>query len=89
MNDLNLDDLIIRHAGGKIYMIDIDVKENYYKPVLLNEMGEEILTLIKQYKDIDKTAENIAQKYEANKDMVKNDIILFLDSIKNKHEKWD
>ncbi len=89
MSDLKMKDLSIRHAAGLIFLIDRKVKGGvYHRPIIINEVGEEIFLLLADGMDISSTAKTIAKRYDIDVKTAEQDVTGFIDGVRNGYIEW-
>lgn len=89
MSSLSLNDLNIRHAAGRIYLIDSERSTfPYHRPVVINKVGEEIFLLLTSGKSVDEAADIMAQEYGADRSEIVSDIMDFVNGVGKGYVEW-
>ncbi len=90
MSDKLFEKLFVRRAAGKIYLLDKELEGGrYHKPVVINEIGEEMFTLLAEGHDVPETAEIMAGRYEVESSMIEADVNAFISDIKKQYKYWE
>ncbi len=72
----------VRKAAGSYWLLDMQQDgKNYIEPIALNESGAKIWELASQGLDISAIAEQLAKQYGIGAEMVKEDILRFLEGL--------
>lgn len=72
----------VRKAAGNYWLLDMQQDgKNYIEPIALNESGARIWELASQGLDISAIAEHLAKQYGIGAEMVKEDILRFLEGL--------
>lgn len=72
----------VRKAAGNYWLLDMQQDgKNYIEPIALNESGAKIWELASQGLDISAIAEQLAKQYGIGAEMVKEDILRFLEGL--------
>ena len=79
----------IRHAAGKIFLLDTDISDGvYHKPIVINETGERIISLIKDGNDKSEVAAILSEKFGISQEEMLSDVEFFISSIEDSIEVW-
>ena len=89
MSSMDFSKIIIRHAAGKIFLLDTDVSAGvYHKPIIINETGEMIISLIKDGNDKSEVAAILSEKFGISQEEMLSDVEFFISSIEDSIEVW-
>ena len=73
----------LRKAAGSYWLLDMQQDgKNYIEPIALNESGARIWELASQGLEISAIAEQLAKQYGIGAEMVREDILHFLEGLK-------
>lgn len=72
----------LRKAAGSYWLLDMQQDgKNYIEPIALNESGARIWELASQGLEVSAIAELLAKQYGIGAEMVKEDILQFLEGL--------
>lgn len=72
----------VRKAAGSYWLLDMQQDgKNYIEPIAMNESGARIWELASQGLEIPAIAEHLAKQYGIGTEMVKEDILQFLEGL--------